>query len=528
MLSLQLPKELLSFHIDETNFAIRIEQIKSRLRLFPRLVFSQLAVALLLVGIMWNGVSHDVLLSWLVLVCAAHTVEMVYWMRFRGQAKDISQCRHWNNLFCWFSGIIGAVWGSAGLLMFVPGQMLYQAYLICVVLGISAGAVTSNPVHPPSLFIYLAGLASPLVMRIFLEGDWQHLFLGGMLVVYILFVLSAARELISTFEKSLQQHIENKKLAAELEQAQSIAHIGSWHYVLATGQLTWTEELYRVHGVSPGTFIPSLEALINLIHPDDQTAMQVWIDACISGAKPKAIEFRCVWPDGTVHHIEGQGELLLDAENKPSYILGTGQDITDRKAVESEINNLAFYDSLTQLPNRRLLNDRLEKAMAASKRSGLYGALLFLDLDNFKPLNDMHGHGAGDLLLVEVAKRLARCVRDVDTVARFGGDEFVIVLGELGKEKAKSGREVLAVAEKICTILNEPYVLKVPHKGKAETTVEHHCTSSIGVALFINQEASTEDILKWADLAMYQAKEAGGNQIRLYDSKASVAVLENN
>ncbi len=527
MFILQLLKDLLSFQIDETNFAVRVEQINSRLRLFPRLVFSQLAVAFLLVGIMWNGVPHDVLLAWLVLVCAVHTVEMAYWMRFRGQAKDISQCRHWNNRFCWFSGIVGVVWGSAGLLMFVPSQMLYQAYLICVVLGISAGAVTSNPVHPPSLFIYLAGLASPLVMRIFWEGDWQHLFLGGMLVVYILFVLSAARELISTFEKSLQQHIENRKLAAELEQAQSIAHIGSWQYVLATSQLTWTEELYRVHGVSPETFTPSLETFINLIHPDDQATMQVWMEACISGGKPKAIEFRCVWPDGTVHHIEGQGELLLDAESKPSYILGTGQDITDRKAVESEINNLAFYDSLTQLPNRRLLNDRLEKAMSASKRNGLYGALLFLDLDNFKPLNDMHGHGAGDLLLIEVAERLTSCVRHVDTVARFGGDEFVMVLSDLDMDKAKSSKDVLVVAEKICAVLNEPYVLKVPHKGKAETTVKHHCTSSIGVALFINQEASAEDILKWADLAMYQAKEAGGNQIRLYDSKAGVAASEN-
>lgn len=526
MLILQLLKELLSFHIDKTNFAIRVEQIKSRLRLFPRIVFSQLAVALLLVGIMWNGVPHDVLLAWLILVYAAHTLEMVYWMRFRGQTKDIPQCRDWNNRFCWFSGIVGVVWGSAGLLMFVPGQMLYQAYLICVVLGISAGAVTSNPVHPPSLLIYLAGLVLPLVIRIFWEGDWQHLFLGGMLVIYILFVLSAARELISTFEKSLKQHIENKKLAAELEQAQSIAHIGSWQYVLATGQLTWTEELYRVHGVSTETFIPSLETLITLIHPDDQSAMQRWIEACISGEKPKALEFRCVWPDGTIRHIEGQGELLLDAEGKPSYILGTGQDITVRKAVENEINNLAFYDSLTQLPNRRLLNDRLEKAMSASKRSGLYGALLFLDMDNFKPLNDMHGHGAGDLLLMEVAKRLTSCVRDVDTVARFGGDEFVIVLSELAMEKAKSSKEVLIVAEKICANLNEPYVLKVPHKGKAETTVKHHCTSSIGVALFISHEANAEDILKWADLAMYQAKESGRNQVRLYDSKAGFAASE--
>lgn len=524
---MQLLKDSLSFHIDETNFAVRVEQINSRLRLYPRIVISQMAIAFLLVGIMWNGVSHNVLLAWLVLVCAAHAVEIVYWSLFRRQAMDISQCRRWNNRFCWFSGIIGVVWGSTGLLMFVPGQMLYQMYLISVVLGISAGAVTSNPVHPPSLFIHLAGLVSPLVIRIFWEVDWPHLFLGSMLVIYILFVLSAARELISTFEKSLEQRIVNKRLAAELEQAQSIAHIGSWHYVLTTGQLTWTNELYRVYGVSPETFIPSIETFINLIHPDDRPAMQVWIEACALGGIPKAIEFRSVCPDGRIRHFECQSELVLDAKGKHLYILGTGQDITERKAVENKINNLAFHDSLTQLPNRRLLNDRLEKAMAASKRSCQYGALLFLDLDNFKPLNDMHGHGVGDLLLIEVAKRLTSCVRDVDTVARFGGDEFVVILGELDMDNAKSSKQALIVAEKICAVLDEPYVLTIQHKGIAETTVKHHCTSSIGVALFIKHEASAEDILKWADMAMYQAKEAGRNQIRFYDSKGMVTASEN-
>ena len=154
--------------------------------------------------------------------------------------------------------------------------------------------------------------------------------------------------------------------------------------------------------------------------------------------------------------------------------------------------------------------------MAASKRSGLYGALMFLDLDNFKPLNDTHGHGVGDLLLIEVARRLTSCVREVDTVARFGGDEFVVMLGELDVDKAESITQAGLVAEKIRITLAEPYLLKIQQEGKAEIAVEHYCTSSIGIALFINHEASPEDILKHADMAMYQAKEGGRNSVRFY------------
>ncbi|MHB0926208.1 MAG: sensor domain-containing protein [Gallionellaceae bacterium] len=203
-----------------------------------------------------------------------------------------------------------------------------------------------------------------------------------------------------------------------------------------------------------------------------------------------------------------------------THYVATLRDITERKAAEDEIHNLAFYDALTKLPNRRLLNDRIGQTMAASKRSGLYGALIFLDLDNFKPLNDTYGHVVGDLLLIEVAHRLTSCVREADTVARFGGDEFVVMLSELDADNAESTAQACAVAEKIRSALAEPYVLKFQQEGNAETIVVHHCTSSVGVVLFINHEASAEDILKWADMAMYRAKEGGGNLICFFDSES--------
>jgi diguanylate cyclase (GGDEF)-like protein/PAS domain S-box-containing protein len=223
--------------------------------------------------------------------------------------------------------------------------------------------------------------------------------------------------------------------------------------------------------------------------------------------------------DGKETMVSYNANIFIDRRGKLLGIFADARDITVRKQAEQQILNLAFHDPLTQLPNRRLLNDRLNQTMSISKRSKRYGALIFLDLDGFKSLNDTHGHGVGDLLLIEVALRISSCVREVDFVARFGGDEFVVIIGDLGKEQAESTALTNIVAEKIRTSLNTPYVLKVKTADKAETIVEHHCTSSLGVALFLDHEVSSDEVIRWADVAMYQAKEAGGNLIRYYEAK---------
>jgi hemerythrin len=178
------------------------------------------------------------------------------------------------------------------------------------------------------------------------------------------------------------------------------------------------------------------------------------------------------------------------------------------------LEQLAMTDMLTGLPNRRLLSDRLQQALATCKRSGGYGALMFLDLDNFKPLNDTQGHDVGDLLLMEVARRLKACVRQIDSVARIGGDEFVVLLSELDSDKTRSDAQAGLVAEKIRSSLAEPYVLRVKRAGNADATVEHRCTTSIGVMVFSSQEQSQEETIKGADTAMYRAKQAGRNRVQ--------------
>lgn len=203
------------------------------------------------------------------------------------------------------------------------------------------------------------------------------------------------------------------------------------------------------------------------------------------------------------------------------HALGIIRDITERKQMEDQIRQLAFYDPLTNLPNRRLLSDRLSQTMAGSKRNGHYAALMMLDLDNFKPLNDVYGHPVGDLLLLEAAKRLKACIREADTVARFGGDEFVVLLDELDTDESQSTSQAGIVAEKIRAALSVPYQLTIKRAMEENAaTIEHKCTASIGVIVFINHEASQYDILKWADDAMYRAKERGRNLIQFHDLKA--------
>jgi diguanylate cyclase (GGDEF)-like protein/PAS domain S-box-containing protein len=192
-------------------------------------------------------------------------------------------------------------------------------------------------------------------------------------------------------------------------------------------------------------------------------------------------------------------------------------DITVRRAAEEKIELLAFYDPLTGMPNRRLLHDRLQQSFTASVRHNNHGALLFIDLDHFKILNDSKGHNIGDILLVEAAKRLQACIRKVDTAARLGGDEFVILLGDLGEEEEQAASEVEAICEKILSALSQPYALK---------GYEYHGSASIGIYLFCrNDDTSVEEALKCADNAMYQAKNAGRNTLRFYDP-AMQKVLE--
>ncbi len=206
---------------------------------------------------------------------------------------------------------------------------------------------------------------------------------------------------------------------------------------------------------------------------------------------------------------------VYDDQRRVTHYVAVFRDISSRKKTEQEIHQLAFYDPLTQLPNRRLLLDRLHRALAASTRNGRHGALLFLDLDNFKVINDTQGHLMGDMLLIEVALRLQTCVREGDSVARLGGDEFVVVLEDLSSEADEAATRTESIAAKIQNELKRPF-----------ESGEYRCltTASIGISLYFNHRESAEDLLRHADVAMYQAKMSGRNAIRFFDPYMQMAL----
>lgn len=228
----------------------------------------------------------------------------------------------------------------------------------------------------------------------------------------------------------------------------------------------------------------------------------------------KRMELTAMRVDGS----EFPAELTITRLNRdgPPLLTGFLRDITERKKAEDEIHSLAFFDPLTRLPNRRLMRDRLQHALTTSARHRSHGAILFIDLDNFKTLNDTRGHDIGDLLLVEVAARMQACMRDEDTISRLGGDEFVVVLENLHENTHLAGIEAEQVGEKLCQVLSQSYMLQ---------GFEYHSSCSIGIALFLDASLSVDELLKRADTAMYEAKRAGRHAVRFFDPEMQ-ALLE--
>jgi diguanylate cyclase (GGDEF)-like protein len=259
------------------------------------------------------------------------------------------------------------------------------------------------------------------------------------------------------------------------------------------------------------------------IHPDDLGQVEEKWNALLRDGEAFSMQYRMHDGASRLTWVHAQAQRQNDSKYDSGTHFCSVIDITANKLAEYEIQQLAFFDTLTGLPNRRLLMERIKQAVASSARTANHGALLYLDLDNFKLINDTRGHAVGDVLLQQVAKRLTGSVREGDMVARLGGDEFLVVLENLGKNPNEAGVQAEAVAEKILTSLNAPYVL---------AGVEHHNTPSIGLALIGSVRISAEELMKFADMAMYQSKASGRNTVRFYDPEmqelvAARAALEN-
>ena len=283
----------------------------------------------------------------------------------------------------------------------------------------------------------------------------------------------------------------------------------SWDYDLEKDEIYYSERWWTMLGYQPGEMVCDTGLWLRLMHPDDKARISAyWIDLLKGDRDTYSVEWRLRHRDGHYVPVLSRGFVTRDDRGRALRVSGTNTDLTERKQAEQRIYELANFDHLTGLPNRRLLVEELDKALARSQRSGCFGAVIFLDLDNFKLLNDTMGHDFGDMLLRQVAERLRHTVRHCDQLARLGGDEFVLVLEDLAGQSRAAVSEAQHVIEKLQGALAQPYYLE----GRLFLS-----TPSMGVALFDGATTDIDTILKQADLAMYRAKSEGRNTARFFD-----------
>ncbi len=315
---------------------------------------------------------------------------------------------------------------------------------------------------------------------------------------------------------------------ARLAEAQRIAKIGSWEHNILTGEMFWSEEAYRLLGMEPIGSRISIEHFRDAAAPFGSEVFELSLRNMISDGKSFSADHRVVRPNGEECYIHVEAQINKDETGRPVWTVGYVQDITERKLTEKKIKRLAYYDSLTDLPNRTLFKNYFNHAIALAKRTNCMMAVLFIDLDRFKQINDSLGHTMGDELLKQVAERLRHCVREGDyvsrdiiegmdeepdtKVARFAGDEFLILL-----ENIHDYYDAAKVAQRITGSLSIPYMIQ----GN-----EISVTPSIGISIYPLDGDNLEDIIKHSDIAMYHAKEMGRNNFQFYSDSLNTAAMK--
>lgn len=287
---------------------------------------------------------------------------------------------------------------------------------------------------------------------------------------------------------------------ASLANAQRIAHVGSWEWATDEALMMWSDETYRILGFESQARLATKEEYVDRAHSDDRSRLQGALDLAADKGESFDLEYRVVRPGGEIRFVYLRGEAEQEESGGTTRLVGTLLDITERKELERRLEYQAYHDSLTELPNRALFTDRLEIALSRTRRQGGRVAVLLIDLDGFKQVNDAMGHRAGDILLQAVSGRLSEILRPHDTVARLGGDEFVLLIDEANEE------DVAKVAGRIIEAVRVPHVIHGRHA---------RVNASVGIVLS-KGESNPDWLLRAADLAMYEAKRGGRGRYKFY------------
>ena len=402
-----------------------------------------------------------------------------------------------------------------------------------LILPIDAGMTFITFFPAMVLCFYLCGILPGFAMAalsafagayIFIKPFWSYKTTPNAIIGVVAFLISAA--LIGFLVRRLQTNIHDSRTnEASLRIAEARYHailedqtelISRY---LPDGTITFVNQAFcqffgkHIHDLLGKIWAP-------MAHPDDVLAITLELSKLTPTNPIVAVENRVIGADGRVHWCRFINRAFFDEGGNLVETQSVGRDVTERRELEEQVMQMALHDPLTQLPNRRLFKDRLQKAVAANLRSARHGALLYLDLDNFKPLNDARGHDAGDLLLKEVAGRLLSSVRDMDTVARIGGDEFIVMISDLDGTPAQLAESAGALAEKIRLEIGKPYSIHLEGQDHSTLVLKHVCTASIGVVVFPRNDGNADEYIQMADKAMFEAKAAGRNTVRVFQPEA--------
>jgi diguanylate cyclase (GGDEF)-like protein/PAS domain S-box-containing protein len=380
-------------------------------------------------------------------------------------------------------------WGA--LRWGLPGASL--ATLTTAVAAVSRASLGEGP------------FATSLTELLRLDGFLAVLAFSGLVVAAVGAERNAAAARLEAANRDLEERVRSRTAALDadrerLAEAQRIAGIGSWDLDLRSETVIWSDEMFRIFGVDP-PFEPTFAAFMSLVHPEDRAVVTAGIEGALARREPFLFDYR-VSTDSRIRWVRARGQLILDEAGEVRGMRGTCQDITERIEAQEALTHNALHDPLTGLPNRSLLLDRIEVALARSARIGKSVAVLFLDLDRFKLINDSRGHAAGDVVLRAVADRLRAAVRPSDTVGRLGGDEFVVIC-----EDGVAVWEATVLGERLIRTLEESFEVE---GGEVFVTV------SVGIAI-AEPATSADELLRDADVAMYQAKQRGRARCEFFD-----------
>ena len=490
--------------------AIQFEQLKQlySANIIPLVASSILAS--ILAFMQRDVIGSSVVITWFFLIIFIKLSQTIITFAYQRSSSDSKARTHiWLLMFrlgILFSGI---TWGAAGFLLFPANDPQSQLFLLFILAGLTAGAVTSYAADIFSALLFSVLVLTPIIIRLSLVGERMYLAMSLASILYLCHLMMTLRHINRNIYENIVLRLEATERESTVKISEeryrlllSYSPVGIFHY--DTNLIITYSNNHLV-----GILNSSIENVIGLnmkqlknkaILPTLNNALKGEIGN-YEGSYIDTLSIADIWISMTCAPFQNNNGVIIGG-------IGIVQDVTKRRLAEEEIKSLAFFDPLTGLPNRRFLQERLNLALISSAKSGRRGALLYLDLDHFKILNDSRGHDIGDLLLKQVAELLSTCLREGDTVARLGGDEFLVMIENLSEQPFEARAQAELIAKKILTTINQIYFLD---------QYEYRNDSSIGVVLFNGHKHSHEELIKQADIAMYQAKKSGGNNLCFFN-----------